>query len=92
MIDRDDLAELLTAAGRAHHEAFSDADGFDPEWPLWYAEFLAPRIEDGFDTVLTRSELVYLLVASARAHDADDTDRPWADFYAEFITEQLAGA
>ena len=28
------------AAGRAHHQAFIETDGEDPEWPLWYASYL----------------------------------------------------
>ena len=28
------LAELFKQTGEAHHEAFLDTDGEDPEWPL----------------------------------------------------------
>jgi hypothetical protein len=34
------LAALFKQTGEAHHEAFLDTDGDDPEWPLWYAKYL----------------------------------------------------
>lgn len=92
MIDRDALAALLVAVGREHHAAFEETDGNDPEWPLWYAEHLVPRCEAVLGLTLTRSEVVYLLVASARAQESASDDTPWPQFYASFITEELAGA
>lgn len=34
------LAKLFQEAGKAHHEAFATTDGVDPEWPIWYADYL----------------------------------------------------
>lgn len=31
---RLELKSLLIEAGKAHHHAFLDTDGDDPEWPL----------------------------------------------------------
>lgn len=81
------LAALLEEAGRAHHRAFTD--GTDPEWPLWYAEYLQPRLVEMGEAELTRSELVYLLVAAARRHADEDRDG-WAPAYATFIADQLS--
>lgn len=83
------LAELLEEAGRAHHEAFIASNGADPEWPMWYAEYLQPRIVEMGEAELTRSELIYLLVAAARSH-ADDGEEGWAQAYASFIAAQLS--
>ncbi|NNC76195.1 MAG: hypothetical protein HKN93_11890 [Acidimicrobiia bacterium] len=79
----DALAELLIATGKAHHEAFLSTDGADPEWPLWYADFLLGRITEHFEGSPTKSELVYLLVAADRAHAS--SDEPWPGFYADFL-------
>lgn len=38
------LADVLREAGTTHHKAFAATAGADPEWPTWYAEFLAPRL------------------------------------------------
>lgn len=79
----DALAELLAAAGAAHHEAFVATDGADPEWPLWYAEFLLGRMGEHVDDPMTKSQLVYLLVGADRAHAG--SSEPWPEFYARFI-------
>lgn len=37
------LASLLRETGQAHHQAYIDTDGDDPEWPRWYAGLLLRR-------------------------------------------------
>ena len=45
MIDRSEqIAQLLLQTGQAHHAAYFEADGADPDWPLWYAEYLQKRL------------------------------------------------
>ena len=34
------LEGLFREVGEAHHQAYIETDGADPEWPLWYAEYL----------------------------------------------------
>ena len=34
------LKGLLREVGEAHHQAYIETDGADPEWPLWYADYL----------------------------------------------------
>ena len=58
----DRIAHLLDDAGRAHHKAFFDTDGADPDWPLWYADYLLDNLRLALRAQFTRSELVYLLV------------------------------
>lgn len=87
MSERRELVELLIGAGHAHHAVFEEADGFDPEWPLWYAEHLREPIEKVLGVDLTVSELVYLLVGAAREHR--EQDGPWAEFYADRIIEAI---
>ncbi len=38
------LSELFTETAKAHHEVFSATDGYDPEWPIWYADSLQEPI------------------------------------------------
>ena len=66
MTEVNGLARLLVEAGSAHHTAYLSTDGVDPEWPLWYAEHLHPRVRDVLGVELTQAELVYLLVSAAR--------------------------
>jgi hypothetical protein len=81
------LAELLMQTGHAHHRAYIDANGIDPEWALWYAPYLETRLEEGFGRHVGRSELVYLLIRSQREHEAGTADEPWPRFYAGLMLE-----
>ena len=77
------LAELLIDTGRAHHQAFIETDGADDEWPLWYAQYLQPRLAADHGIELTVSALVHLLVQADRDHDGG----PWSEFYARRIED-----
>lgn len=87
----DQLAELITETGHRHHQAYLEADGADPEWPLWYAGYLQARIWDALGPVPTRSRLVYLLLAGERAHSESGDETPWPRFYAQLILDELGG-
>ena len=81
MSEAEGLPELLVGTGRAHHQAFIETDGFDPEWPLWYAEYLIGHLRERGYTG-TQAELVAALVDADRAHQAEAADTPWPEFYA----------
>ncbi len=74
--------QLFREAGAAHHQAFLETDGADPEWPMWYASYLFPRIRHLFAEV-TESEIVYHMVHWDRIHKAEAPERPWPEFYAQ---------
>lgn len=76
------IEQLLSDAAAAHHEAFRETDGVDPEWPLWYATYLAERLSEVSSFMGTRSELVFWLVRLADEYHATDSSIPWARFYA----------
>ncbi len=79
------IADLLRETGEAHHEAFIETDGADPEWPIWYAGYLQERLGQQLDRQITQSELVYLLVLAERKHGAEASAEPWPDFYAQVL-------
>ena len=68
------LAALFKQTGEAHHEAFLDTDGADPEWPLWYAEYLQHRLTPFLAVPLSRSRLVFCLVETDDEQRATDPD------------------
>lgn len=80
-----ELADLLRQTGHEHHQAYIETDGADPEWPLWYAEYLEDKLPDHIGRRPTRSEIVYLLLAAEKAHTAESTGDPWPDYYARFL-------
>ena len=79
------LANLLVETGRAHHQAFLATNGEDAEWPLWYAEYLEPRIAALLGTAPTRSRLVQCLLNADDAHQSVGTGEPWHRFYAAYL-------
>jgi hypothetical protein len=85
------LASLLRDAGNAHHKAFIATNGDDPEWPIWYAEFLQPKVNTLLGTQWTKSELAYLLLRSEKKHKAQASGSSWPEFYARvFMTESTS--
>jgi NAD(P)H-hydrate epimerase len=84
----DQIAELLLQTGSAHHTAFLDVDGQDPDWPMWYAEYLQNRLPPLLGRELTMSELTCLMVDLDRRHREKKPDSPWHSFYAQQLIEQ----
>jgi len=82
------LTELFEQTGEAHHEAFAATDGHDPEWPLWYAQYLEERLRPFLAAPLTKSRLVFCLVAADNEHSATESvTTPWSEYYAKHVLE-----
>jgi hypothetical protein len=80
-----ELQVLFDAAGHVHHQAFQATDGADPEWPLWYADYLHAKLSNLLGITLTKSELVYLLVLADKRQKLDAPRADWARYYARFF-------
>jgi len=76
---------LFVEAGQHHHAAYIDSDGVDPEWPLFYAAYVQTRLWDRLGVLLTRSELVHLLVSADLAIRTGETKGEWSAVYAEQV-------
>jgi glutaredoxin len=87
-----ELTELFERAGKAHHAAFIETGGEDPEWPLWYSEYLHDRVAPFLAAPITRSRLVFCLMEADSEHRATGTDTPWPEFYARRLLECLGPA
>ncbi len=81
----DEVAALLRRTGEAHHRAYAETDGADPEWAIWYAGYLQAHLGDRLGARLTRSEVVYLLLHAEREQARTGGDEPWADAYARVL-------
>ncbi len=86
------LAALFKQTGEAHHEAFAATDGEDPDWAIWYADYLHDRLVPFLAAPITRSRIVFCLVATADEHETADPGAPWTEFYARRILECLGPA
>lgn len=85
----DQLTALFRESGPAHHQAYIETNGDDPEWPLWYANYLHERLNNLLDTKLTKSELVYWLISVEKDRQKNTPQAYWPDYYAHFFLEQV---
>ncbi len=86
------LAALFRETGAAHHRAFQETNGEDPDWPLWYAEYLVDRLPEIIGRPVTKSELVYCLVSLSKRQPQAAADAQWPLYYAMFFAENyMAG-
>ncbi len=84
------LAKLFFETGRAHHEAYIETDGYDPEWPLWYADFLITRLSVLLAREFTKSELVYDMVFLSREQPKVAPEVDWSAYYADYFINSYA--
>lgn len=82
------VESLFKEAGKAHHEAYRETDGADPDWPIWYAEYLRDSLADRLGANFTKSELVYLLIALDREMQRVAPGANWQAFYARALLER----
>jgi len=76
------LENLFHEVGEAHHQAYIETDGADPEWPLWYADYLRESLGMLLDASFTKSELVHMLVLVANEQPLKAPGANWARYYA----------
>lgn len=84
------IAEILEEAGNAHHQAFIETDGDDPEWPLWYADYLHKELGTLLNTQFTRRELADLLVSLNEEQNLHAPDVHWSITYAQSLIERYS--
>jgi hypothetical protein len=84
-ISADQLADLLKRTGDAHHAAYEQTGGTDPDWASWYSGHLQALLGDGLGRSITRSEIDYLLWKAQRDQDSSGSTEPWPDYYAALI-------
>ncbi|MDR7482382.1 MAG: proline racemase family protein [Armatimonadota bacterium] len=84
------LAALLREAAAAHHRAFAATGGEDPDWPLWYADYLQGPVSALLGRPVTRSALTCALAAAERAHRRQAPQADWPPFYADVLLAELA--
>jgi hypothetical protein len=86
------VAALLQEAGETHHLVYRIADGDDPDWASWYADWLVnlSELPQILGSKPVRSELVWLLVGLDKEYTRATPDEPWPTWYAQRIVERLS--
>ena len=79
------LIDSFKETGEAHHQAFIETDGHDPEWPSWYAHHLHEKLATLLDATFTKSELIYLIVKADREQAMEAPGSDWPTYYAAFF-------
>ena len=82
------IARLLEETQQAHHQAYLATDGVDPEWPIWYADYLQDMLSPLLKVDMTRSELIYLLVYLSKLQQLEAPGSGWSRFYAKHLVEK----
>ena len=84
----DKLANLVNETAEAHHKTFAATEGEDPDWPLWYADYLLEKLWRMLKAKFTKSELIYLLVLADKKNGVLAPGAYWPRFYAKFLVNR----
>ena len=83
----DQITTLLDETQHAHHQAYLATDGYDPDWPIWYADYLLDKLPPLLEADLTRSELTYLLVYLSKLQQLKAPGGRWSRYYAKTLVD-----
>jgi hypothetical protein len=84
----EQLEDIFRKTGSTHHQAFIKTNGEDPDWPLWYADYLIEKLGRLLNAKFTKSELVYLLVMAEKERVLMAPGADWPRYYANFFMER----
>ena len=85
----EDVAALFMETGENHHRAFIKTNGVDPEWPLWYANYLHDQLGKVLNTELTKSEIIYQLLMLEKKRALEAPEANWPEYYATILVDQF---
>jgi hypothetical protein len=90
-MDMPTIARLLQEAAETHHVVYRIADGEDPDWASWYADWLLnlSELPQLLGAKPARSHLVHALVQLDREYTAERPAERWEDWYAARLSERL---
>lgn len=85
------VAALIHETGEAHHHKYRETDGVDPDWPLFYANYLHDKLPELIGTKLTKSEIIYLLQAMEADRLKNAPSAKWPPYYARLLVQRYTG-
>lgn len=84
----EQLRAMFQETVKAHHQAYQESGGEDPEWPLWYADHLMAGLGKILNATFTKSELIYLLMLVEKERSLKAPGSDWATYYARFFDDR----
>jgi NAD(P)H-hydrate epimerase len=87
---RTDLAELFRTASQAHHDAFVETDGADPDWPEWYSKYLALPLSHRLGTTLPPDMIAVALRTVEKEMRGLAPGSEWTEYYAHWFLARYA--
>lgn len=84
----DEIVALLRQTGEAHHDAYRETDGADPEWAIWYAGYIQAHLGNRLGASITRSELVYRLLLAEKEQARGGSAEEWPTAYARVLLDR----
>lgn len=85
---QQDLIDLFKEAGKGHHQAYIETDGYDPDWPIWYARFLLAPLSDLLGADLDVPQLTDQLIQVDQEMKEEDPEGFWPAYYAKFFMDR----
>ena len=82
------LAKLLMDTGHAHHQAYIEVDGNDPDWAVWYADQLYDKLPEHLSVTLHKSNIIYLLMHLSYVQALDAPQAQWPPYYAKYLLQR----
>ena len=84
----EDIASLFIKTNEGHHKAFIKTNGVDPEWPLWYANYLFGKLGSLLNAELTKSDIIYLLIMLEQQRTLEAPGSNWPKYYAKILVDR----
>lgn len=84
------IQELLIETKKEHDQAFTETNGQDTEWPMWYAGYLKEKLTALLNIEITKSELIYLLISAEEKRKKSKAKKEWQKYFSDFLIKKLS--
>lgn len=79
------LVELLRESAQEHHRAYAATNGDDPDWAIWYADYLHDKLPAHLGVTLNKSDIIYMLMRLDYERRSEAPGSEWKRFYARSL-------
>jgi glutaredoxin len=84
------LSDLFAEVELAHNEVFKGDGNNNPEWPIWYADYLQEPMSEILQIPFLKSSLIYCLMNANFEHASEAAGTQWQQFYSKHFINHFA--